>query len=248
MFTLPEALEIDFSVSADDLLGPLGYGEGASVDPSLKEQLLAEASRCEQMMRGKAIYSCVKLEHRTDSQAIEAGGIVIEDETLARSLDGARSLAVAVCTVGAEIDARIESHFGAGDFLNGMVADVVANRAAEDVAERCAALICWKARGLGLAPGRRMSPGYREWDVSGQRAVFALLDPAPIGVSLNEHCMMRPKKSVSFVIPLVEKTGDMMPHAHEKIGDMMPHRVPDFLDMEPPCHGCSFQNCAYRRK
>jgi cobalamin-dependent methionine synthase I len=64
--------------------------------------------------------------------------------------------------------------------------------------------------------------------VSGQRVVFSLLDPSPIGVSLNDHCMMQPKKSVSFVLALGENETT--------------------YEDRPPCHGCGFPNCSYRRK
>ncbi|NQU07650.1 MAG: Vitamin B12 dependent methionine synthase activation subunit, partial [Candidatus Abyssubacteria bacterium] len=65
-------------------------------------------------------------------------------------------------------------------------------------------------------------------DVNGQRPVFSLLDPSPIGVSLNDHCMMTPKKSVSFVIPLVEGK------AQREEGRR--------------CEDCGYVDCSYRRK
>ncbi|MBI5117550.1 hypothetical protein HZA56_13825 [Candidatus Poribacteria bacterium] len=277
MSAQPEIIDIEFSVDVDDLMGPLGYApSGAAatgttvsglVSPAIMELILSEKRRCEEVMQGRAIYTLAEIDHRNHGSASDAatasgvirfGSIEIEDETLAGFIEDARSIAVAVCTIGPEVDALIERYFRENDFLRGMVADVTASRAAEDAAERLTAIICSKAQACGLSAARRQSPGYGEWDVSGQRAVFALLNPSPIGVSLNDHCMMTPRKSVSFVIPLIEnnvcdaagKTGDMMP---EKMGDMMPHRVPDFLDknrpqQERPCHACSFKNCSYRRK
>jgi hypothetical protein len=44
------------------------------------------------------------------------------------------------------------------------------------------------------------SPGYCGWHVSGQRALFAFLDPGEIGVTLNASCLMEPLKSVSGVL------------------------------------------------
>lgn len=225
----PKIKEIEINVCIDDLLGPLGYGEKDTVQPAIMDQIVSETEACTGAMSGKAIYTISETCRRDGGAAIEIDGVMIEDELLSRSLDGAESVAIAICTVGPEIDHRINDYFGSGDYLRGMIADVVGSRSVEDVAERCAALICVEARERGLsASRRRLSPGYRKWDVSGQRAVFALLDPSPIGVTINEHCMMQPNKSVSFVIPLV------MGESHE--------------DAEPPCAGCGFPNCSYRRK
>ena len=62
--------------------------------------------------------------------------------------------------------------------------------APEDAADRAAA--AWRSR--------RYSPGYCGWHITAQRKLFAALQPAAIGVSLNASCLMEPLKSVSGVI------------------------------------------------
>jgi hypothetical protein len=228
MFGKPEVCDIRVNLSSDDLLGPLGYGDGAGVEPAVLEQIVSESRRCEQVLSGRAIYRCLDVRTFPGRNVIGAGSIVVEDEMLAGSIDGAQSVAVAVCTVGGEIDELIDEHFARGDFLGGMIADIVGSRAVEDVAEKCAACICSEATALNLSASTRLSPGYGTWDVSGQRAVFALLDPSPIRVSLNDHCMMQPKKSISFVMPL--------------IGGGAGHNI------ERPCQKCTLKKCSYRRK
>lgn len=224
----PKITEIDFDIIIEDLLGPLGYSDAANVKPEIMDQIVSETERCRGAMAGKAIYFCSRFSRVTGRDAIEVNGKTISDKTLVDSLDGASAFAVAVCTVGPAIDGIIDDCFSGGDYLTGMIADVAGNRAVEDVAHRCARLICTDARGLDLSTGRQISPGYGKWDTSGQRPLFELLDPSPIGVSLNDYCMMEPKKSVSFVVPLVEGEPQS--------------------DDRPPCHGCDFKNCSYRRK
>ncbi|UCD58491.1 MAG: hypothetical protein JSV16_05095 [Candidatus Hydrogenedentota bacterium] len=227
MFELHEVREIDISVCPDDLLGPLGYMKGGTAQPAIMKQILSETKSCGQIMRGKTIHTCAEIRRPAGGDTVRINDTTIKDETLAGLLSDARFLAVAICTVGAEIDKLIDEHFDRGDFLRGMIADVVGSRAVEDVAGKCSALICAEAKKLNLSTSCRLSPGYGTWDVSGQRAVFALLDPSPIGVSLNEHCMMQPRKSVSFVIPFVDG------ESHHKEWR--------------PCLNCDFQDCSYRR-
>ena len=57
----------------------------------------------------------------------------------------------------------------------------------------------------GAAPGTAVlpySPGYCGWNVTGQRALFAQLEPGELGLTLNESCLMYPVKSVSGVLVL----------------------------------------------
>ncbi|MFH1765721.1 MAG: vitamin B12 dependent-methionine synthase activation domain-containing protein, partial [Gemmatimonadota bacterium] len=44
------------------------------------------------------------------------------------------------------------------------------------------------------------SPGYCGWHITGQKELFAFLDPQQIGISLNASCLMSPIKSVSGVL------------------------------------------------
>ena len=120
----PETKEIDFSVCVDDLLGPLGYEQSRSVEPAIMEQILSESERCGQTMKGEAVYAIMEIRRLSGTEAVEINDLAIEDQMLLASLDGARSVAVAVCTVGAGIDEIIDEHFGHSDFLRGMIADV----------------------------------------------------------------------------------------------------------------------------
>ncbi len=223
----PKINDIDITINTDDLLGPLGYKTAADVPPSMMDNITEEIERCRGMVEGKSIHVLVEFERFDGTNTIRVNGLVIEDDSLVSSLDGSTCLAVAVCTIGPKIDSFIDHCFAKGDFLTGMIADVVGNRAVEDVARRCARLICVQASELRLSMLPQMSPGYGKWDTSGQRPLFAILNPSPIGVSLNKYCMMEPKKSVSFIVPLTDGES-----RHEEV---------------LPCHGCGFKNCSYRR-
>jgi hypothetical protein len=51
----------------------------------------------------------------------------------------------------------------------------------------------------------RFSPGYCGWDLTAQRGLFEALQPAEIGITLSESCLMRPLKSISGVFIAGEK-------------------------------------------
>jgi hypothetical protein len=115
----------------------------------------------------------------------------------------AERLSLFVFTLGMRISESIQRLFAGNDFALGSVLDAVASvaadnagRAAERQAERDSG-----GRGDG-SPLRAFlySPGYCGWHISGQKKLFACLDPGKIGVRLNESFLMTPLKSISGVL------------------------------------------------
>jgi len=105
--------------------------------------------------------------------------------------------------------------------------DSVGSGAVESLAEYVNDLLCQESIPLGLPVTNRVSPGYGYWDVSQQKALFALCPGDAIGVSLNEACFMSPVKSIS----LLAAAGT---HA----------RVDHYFSQ---CARCWMRDCAYRR-
>lgn len=109
-------------------------------------------------------------------------------------------LAVAAATVGARVSDRIDELFDRRDPALGCMLDSIASAAADRLADL---LGPWY---LSTIPGRPdwhvlvYSPGYCGWDVSGQRALFDVLRPEVVGITLNESCLMQPLKSISGVL------------------------------------------------
>lgn len=135
-------------------------------------------------------------------------------------------LALAVCTVGPALDARIDKHGKAGEAARAMVLDAVGSAAVEELADRSNGRICEQALGAGLRPDVRRSPGYGRWAIEEQRLIFDELEPGEIGVTLTERCLMTPSKSISYAVPLLG--GDPGRRARGR------------------CERCGFEDCSYR--
>jgi hypothetical protein len=124
-----------------------------------------------------------------------------DDETaLEVVLEDAVSLALFAVTLGEEVSEHISEYFAAGDGADGYILDQVASIAADQlvqIARRRYSADDGANAGAAVLP---YSPGYCGWNVTGQRALFARLEPADLGISLNESCLMHPIKSVSGVL------------------------------------------------
>ena len=111
-------------------------------------------------------------------------------------------LVAAVCTIGSALEERVSRLFDKGETVRAVVLDAIGSAAAEEAADRCNLLICEMATPTDFSPDRRSSPGYGGWSVEEQKAIFGFVRPDEINVTLTESCMMIPRKSVSFVVPL----------------------------------------------
>jgi hypothetical protein len=124
------------------------------------------------------------------------------DTPLELVLEDAVSLALFAVTVGEDASSEIPRLFEAGEMAEGYILDQVASFAADEMAQIAARRF---ERAENPPPAHAVlpySPGYCGWNVSGQRALFARLEPAEIGITLNGSCLMSPIKSVSGVLVL----------------------------------------------
>ncbi len=142
------------------------------------------------------------------------------------AIDPAMPLALAVCTLGAALDRRVDDHTDGGHSARAMVLDAIGSALVEELADRSNGRICELAIQAGLAPDVRSSPGYGRWPVQEQRLIFEQLEPADIGVTLTRTCLMNPSKSISYAVPL--RGGSPGTRARGR------------------CSRCGFVDCSYR--
>ena len=119
-------------------------------------------------------------------------------------VETAERLALFAATLGEPVSRKINDLFRGNDAPLGCMLDGIASERA-DAASNILGRIFFESlledrevdTGAKVLP---YSPGYCGWHVSGQRKLFAYLDPGQIGVTLNASCLMSPIKSVSGVL------------------------------------------------
>jgi hypothetical protein len=123
---------------------------------------------------------------------------------LASVFPRADGLTLFAVTLGARTSLRIAALFSAGDYSLGGILDAAASEATERAAEHITSKVLGKARHAGRAGTQTRalsySPGYCGWNLTGQRALFAALEPGRIGITLTDTCLMKPVKSISGVV------------------------------------------------
>jgi hypothetical protein len=140
--------------------------------------------------------------------------------------EGLERLAYCVCTIGPELETEVTRLSKGDELTRAVVLDAAGSVAAEAVAEHMDRSIREAAALEGLKTSCRASPGYGDWDVSEQRALFRIVPAGRIGVRLSESAMMIPRKSVSFAVHIAEH--------------------PARMRSENSCRNCDHVDCPYR--
>lgn len=119
---------------------------------------------------------------------------------IASYMKEASALAVFVCTAGSFFTDLANEYLKQGDLPEAFIADAIGSVTVENAMDRIEQALETEMNLQELKISNRYSPGYCEWHVSGQQALFSLIDDNHTGVTLTASCLMQPIKSVSGII------------------------------------------------
>lgn len=219
--------DLPLALEADEILRFQGYRRGRDVVgvevAALLQEALAEASR---LLRGRASVRWWPVDaFRPDAMVL--GGHPLAIPGLGDRWGAVQEVAVAICTIGDELERRVGELWEARELPLASMLDSVGSCAVETLARAVHEDICRQGADAGLAVTGPLSPGWSAWDVREQHVLFRLCAGETIGVTLNEASVMTPGKSMSLVI-----------------GAGRAARVEEHAS---PCARCGMRECAYRR-
>ena len=114
------------------------------------------------------------------------------------------AVVLAVCTLGSAIEVREQELFP-DDPHKSVVLNEISATQITAFARAIHTHLRQEAADRGLKAGPPYRPGLGRWPLETQRLVFERLPTHQIGVTLDEHLMMRPIKSISLIIPLLDQ-------------------------------------------
>jgi len=136
-------------------------------------------------------------------------------------------VAASVVTIGDALERRVAALWAARELPLASMLDSVGSGAVESLAEYVNDVLCHQGLAAGVAVTNRISPGYADWDVAEQHALFRLCPGDAAGVTLNAACFMTPAKSISLLVGAGPRA-----------------RVDHYFSQ---CARCWMRDCAYRR-
>jgi hypothetical protein len=204
---MPSVLDLEHSVIGTrvvslDIEAALA-GQGLPRDARPGGSVMAAARQAVEAAPGlvdsRFVCTCASIAHRR-ATGVDLTTGVIEGEAIACALDGAELVVAVVCTIGPLLERRVSALLDS-DPLLALAFDGLGSVACERLAGTLCGEIEEQAAERGMGVTGPLAPGMIGWPLlEAQRQVFALADPAPIGVVLTPVGQMLPRKSLSFVV------------------------------------------------
>ncbi len=191
----------------------LGWRPGRT---ELPEERRREVDRCvreaESLIRLRGAARRIPVLSVEAGRTVLAGGEVLESAKLSRLLEGCPEILLMAATAGGDVVAVASRETSTGSATRGVVLDAAASEITDAALDWIAAWV----NGTLLREGRRLlkrrySPGYGDLALESQRVLYNLLDLSRIGVSLTDHSLLVPEKSVIALTGILPGPGG----AHE---------------------------------
>lgn len=215
-------------ISEREVLRYQGYKETSPLKDNVARILAEEIEEGYRLIQPQALYHQVPVVGIDNRGVKLEGGEMLSLGSLAEDFHGSSDVGIAICTIGQALSERVSELFATQNFAEALMLDSVGSVAVESLADAVNYSLCQQADRLNMRAGTRSSPGYGGWNLEEQRVLFRLCDGAKIGVSLNDQCMMVPRKSISFCLGIGGKL----------VGDTQRNR----------CHRCHMKECQYRKE
>ncbi|MFO1361449.1 MAG: hypothetical protein U1F45_03085 [Burkholderiales bacterium] len=133
---------------------------------------------------------------------IDLGPRVIVAAGFAGCAGATEAVAAAACTLGPRLEQRVAALFAARRALLAFELDAIGTERLYALADRLAARIRRAARRAGWGAGAALHPGDAGMALDEQQAVLALAGAGTQGIAASAAGMLRPVKSLAFVVAL----------------------------------------------
>lgn len=178
-------------------------GNGAAtgeINNNVKEvvdQVLPIATK---LIHARCVYDIVSIEVIDKTQVLLNGNVTLN--TPSRFFQGACSVAVAVVTIGSELEQEVTSLFKGKEYFEALALNAYGSVALDKGVGFLRKILSDQAPDKKL--GHSLSPGCQRIPIQDQKVIFSLIESEKIGVRLSESFQMFPVKSSSVIIPIGE--------------------------------------------
>lgn len=216
----------DLRLTVSQVEEVMGYKEGddRSIVSDLIDEILKESRLICNIKAQYTIFQNIHFENNSKSLNINDINFRIK-KIVYGQLKKSESLAIFLCTAGAEIGIRSRKIMQEKDLLKGYIYDVIGSEIVEAAGDIMHKELGNKIISAGNKITNRFSPGYCGWDVAEQHKLFQLVPGNFCGIRLTESALMDPVKSISGFIG-IGKNVKMIPYT---------------------CSLCDMDDCNYRK-
>lgn len=195
--------DLDLELDMSFVLWCQGEDPSGQLSPErqvdLNRELLRESRR---LLEPSILYDLFALREVQEQAVILQGGATFHGHLLADRFVLAQEVALALCTVGGNLDGRASAYRDEGDEVRAVLLDGIGIAAVGELAEKAHELILDVAKERGWQASAPFQPGQLDWPLEDHWVFFDLLPAEKLGLSLDGNHLMVPSKSVSMAVGL----------------------------------------------
>lgn len=148
---------------------------------------------------GYTIKDCLATNPKEGSVDCSAGTLHT-GRRISRYMENASQIALFICTAGSIFTDLSHTYQQNGDFLEAFVTESIGSATVENAMAQIQSQLEKEMEVDGKKITNRYSPGYCDWALSEQQALFSYIGTHPTGITVNSSSLMQPIKSVSGII------------------------------------------------
>ena len=194
-------------VAPDLILRLQKYKKLEAVPAPVREAAQAMAALAETLVEpeGRLLHVPVR-RVEAEGAVIVADDVRFQSRALARLLRGATEIFLILLTLGPKLENRAQALMGEEQFLEALLLDTAGWVAMDALTKMVRGRLSAEARDRGMQLTHRMAPGYADWGLEEQRALFSAFGEDTLPVQLTEACVMLPQKSISGIYGFIPAT------------------------------------------
>jgi hypothetical protein len=180
-----------------------GYRTIGQVAPPIREAAQEMIAVAERAVDPRVAFVRRVIEQVDRETLTFVGGPTFHGGCFVTHLSRAREAVCFVATLGPALDERVTALADAGDLLEAVLLEAAGWLAIEKVLRAFRAHLAARVRPARQRLSPRLGPGFLDWALTEQEALFAAFRGAPLPVSVSEYSVMTPKKSISGLFGLL---------------------------------------------
>ena len=187
----------------------LGYGNNYKIPPRISSLIDEYIEHARYFIRPSYSYNIRNIDCIQGSVVFIEKLIMFESQELVHLLEHCHKVAVFIVTIGMHLEEMAQQLSEDGRILRAAVLDAMGSSAVVGLVDLIHSRIEKEAGAQGLVISRHFSPGYRDWDLRQQKALFEAVDSSAVGVQLTDQSLMLPRKSISGIIGIGTSNSDV---------------------------------------
>ena len=216
------------TIDKNDLAKLFGTDEFSNVSRSTCTKIEKLEAVFDELIDPSLYYQNTRIDTTEKGAVLLKGGTKFKSPKLSKTLKDCDEIVCYIATLGDGIEGEIQRLTDKNRLSEAYILDAMASVAADNMVETFHKRMKNKYENQSKQVTLCFSPGYCDWPVTEQKKFFNLVDSEPIGVELNDACLMTPRKSISGIFGI---------YGDDEIG----------VDPYIPCSDCRKTDCPERR-